>query len=282
MTVAVTGASGQLGRLVVDDLLSRVEPAEIVLTSRKPESLAAYAERGVTVRSADFDDPASLGEAFAGVDRLLLISTDVIGRRVEGHQAAIDAARGAGVRHIVYTSIPGTIADNPAGVVPDHALTEFAIRESGLDWTFLRNNLYADMQVPTLQQAAAAGRWVTNAGAGATAYVTRADCASVAAAVLASDGHVGRAYDVTGPEAHDALSLAALASELGHKQVEVVSVDDEAYAAGLVEHAGLPEAFAQLLASFGASARLGFLDTVTSAVADLTGRAPESLADLLR
>lgn len=280
MSIAITGASGQLGRLVADQLLATVDPAEVVLLTRDPAKLADYAERGADVRAADFGKPDELVEAFAGVERVLLISTDAVGARVEGHLAAIDAAVKAGVRHVAYTSVPEPTADNPAGVVADHAATEEALRESGLAWTMLRNNLYADMQVDSVAQAAAAGQLVTNIGDGGAAYVTRADCAAVAAGVLTSAGHEGKTYDVTGPQAYTATDLAALATEKSGKPVEVVQVDDEAYTAGLVS-AGLPDFIAPLLTSFGTATRLGKLATVTDVVEQVGGRTPTPLSALV-
>ncbi|MER7300624.1 SDR family oxidoreductase [Nocardioides sp. NPDC127514] len=280
MTIAITGASGQLGRLVADQLLTTVDPAELVLLTRDPAKLADYAERGADVRAADFSKPDELVEAFAGVERVLLISTDAVGARVEGHLAAIDAAVKAGVRHMAYTSVSGPTADNPAGVVADHAATEEALRESGLAWTMLRNNLYADMQVDSVAQAAAAGQLVTNTGDGGAAYVTRADCAAVAAGVLTGEGHEGKAYDVTGPHAYTAADLAELATEKSGKPVEVVQVDDEAYTAGLVS-AGLPDFIAPLLTSFGTATRLGKLATVTDVVEQVGGRKPTPLSALI-
>lgn len=280
MTIAITGASGQLGRLVADQLLTTVDPAELVLLTRDPAKLADYAERGADVRAADFSKPDELVEAFAGVERVLLISTDAVGARVEGHLAAIDAAVKAGVRHMAYTSVSGPTADNPAGVVADHAATEEALRESGLAWTMLRNNLYADMQVDSVAQAAATGQLVTNFGDGGAAYVTRADCAAVAAGVLTGEGHEGKAYDVTGPHAYTAADLADLATEKSGKPVEVVQVDDEAYTAGLVS-AGLPDFIAPLLTSFGTATRLGKLATVTDVVEQVGGRKPTPLSALI-
>ena len=280
MTIAITGASGQLGRLVADQLLSAVDPAEVVLLTRDPAKLADLAERGADVRAADFGAPDDLVVALAGVDRMLLISTDVVGARLEGHRAAIDAAVKAGVRHVAYTSVPEPTPDNPAGVVPDHAATEDALRESGLDWTMLRNNLYAEMQVDTVEQAAASGQLFTNIGDGGAAYVTRADCAAVAVGVLTGEGHEGQAYDVTGPVAVTAEDLAELATQVAGTPVEVVNVDDDAYASGLVA-AGVPEAFAPLLVSFGTATRLGKLATVTDVVERIGGRTPTSLADLV-
>ncbi|NYI78625.1 SDR family oxidoreductase [Nocardioides panzhihuensis] len=280
MTIAITGASGQLGRLVADQLLDTVDPAEVVLLTRDPAKLAAYAERGADVRAADFGKPDELVEAFAGVERVLLISTDVVGARVEGHRAAIDAAAKAGVRHIAYTSVPEPTPDNPAGVVPDHAATEEALRESGLAWTMLRNSLYADMQVDSVAQAAASGQLITNIGDGGAAYVTRADCAAVAVGVLTGEGHEGKAYDVTGPRAYTAADLGELAGQQSGKPVEVVQVDDEAYTAGLVS-AGLPDFIAPLLTSFGAATRLGKLATVTDVVERVGGRTPTPLDALV-
>ena len=280
MTIAITGASGQLGRLVADQLLAVLDPSEVVLLTRDPAKLADYAERGADVRAADFGRPADLVDALAGVERMLLISTDVVGARVEGHRAAIAAAAKAGVSHIAYTSVPEPTPDNPGGVVPDHIATEEALRESGLAWTMLRNNLYADMQVDTVTQAAASGQLVTNIGEGGAAYVTRADCAAVAVGVLTSEGHEGKAYDVTGPQAYTAADLATLATPQAGSPVEVVQVDDESYTAGLVA-AGLPEAFAPLLTSFGTATRLGKLATVTDVVEQVGGRTPTSLSALI-
>lgn len=280
MTVAIAGASGQLGQGTAERLLERISAGELVLVTREPAKLAAFAERGASVRQGDFDDPASLAAAFAGVERLLLISTDALGRRVAQHVAAIEAAKGVGVRHVAYTSIGNPTDGNPAGVVGEHKPTEEALAASGLEWTFLRNALYAEYRVPGLQHAIASGRLVHNHGTGRSAWVSRDDCAAVAAAVLAGDGHAGTAYDVTGPELLSGDDLAAIASEVGGVPVEAVSVDDDTFVAGLVE-SGMPEAYALLLASFGRAIREGQLDQLTTVVPDLTGRAARSLRDLL-
>jgi NAD(P)H dehydrogenase (quinone) len=277
MSVAVTGASGHLGRRVTELLLDRLDPSEVVAITRRPEALSDLA---ADVRRGDFDDPATLVAAFSGVERVLLISADVVGRRVAQHRSAIDAAAVAGVSHVAYTSIANPAEGNPAGVVPDHRATEQALRDSGLAWTFLRNNIYAEYQIPTAADAVAARRLVTNAGDGRTAYVSREDCAAAAAAVLATDGHEGRAYDITGPDAVSADDLAAIAAELAGVEVEVVRLEDEAYVAGMVE-AGLPESAARLFASFGTAAREGWLDDASPAVEDLTGRPPRPLRDVL-
>lgn len=281
MTLGITGASGQLGRLTADELLGRVDPAEVVLITRDPSKLADYAARGAQVRRGDFNHPATLEEALGGIDRLLLISTDVIGERVPLHLAAIEAARRAGVKHVLYTSIVNPVPENPAAVAADHRATEEALLGSGLEWTFLRNSIYAEYQVPGIAQAIASASHVHNDGDGAVSYVSRADCAAAAAGALAGAAQPGRAYDVTGPEALSAGDVAALASELSGRPVEAVALDDDAYVAGLVEHAGMPEAVARMYATFGASARDGFAATVSRAVDELAGRSPRSLREVL-
>jgi NAD(P)H dehydrogenase (quinone) len=281
MSIVITGASGHLGRRVAELVLDQAPERELVLVTRSPEKLADLAERGADVRHGDFDGPASLDVAFVGGERLLLVSTDVVGARVAQHRRAIDAAVRAGVRHVVYTSLPNATPDNPATVAVEHRETEEALRASGLAWTFLRNSIYADMQPQSAEAALAAGELVTNAGAGRTALVAREDCAAVAAAVLVGDGHEGKAYDVTGPDLLGADDLAALYAAAGGKPVTVVHVDDAAYAAGLVEHAGLPPAMAEIYATFGAATRNGFLDIRTDTVERLTGHKPQPVRSIL-
>jgi NAD(P)H dehydrogenase (quinone) len=276
-TYAITGASGQLGSLAADLLLEQVDASDVVLLTRKPDALD---RPGVTVRAADFDDPATLATAFDGVDELLLVSTDAVGSRVEGQRRAVEAARAAGVRRVLYTSVVDPSPENPAAVAPDHAATEQDLRDSGMRWTFLRNNLYADMQADVVAQAAASGTYVTNTGDAGAAYVTRADCAAAAVAALLSTELDDAALDVTGPDAVTADDIAALAAERRGEPVEVVHVDDAAYVAGL-EQAGLPTPVAQLLASFGTAIREGRLAAVTPVVEELTGRPATPLASVL-
>ena len=208
------------------------------------------------------------------MDRVLLISAHDIQKRAGQHQAAIDAAKAAGVRHVIYTSVVNPTEDNPALVAPSHRATEEALRASGLAWTFLRNNIYADFQGPVVAQARESGRLFTSVGDGRIAFVSREDCAAAAAAVLAQDGHEGRAYDITGPEALGAADLAALAG------AEVVQLDDETLIAGMVA-AGIPEPGARVLTSIHRAGREGFLGDVSSAVQDLTGTTPRALREVL-
>lgn len=281
MTIAVAGAGGHFGRAAADELIRRVEPSEIVLVTRDPSKLEEYAAKGVSVRHGDFDDAATLRDAFAGVEHLLVISTDALGRRIEQHKRAFDTAKEVGVRHGAYTSIVNPVPDNPAAVVPEHKGSEEALAASGLEWTFLRCGIYADYQVPGLQAAIASGTHVHNCGDGTIAYVARNDLARAAAAVVSSEGHAGKAYELTGPELQSQADLAAVASEVSGKPVQAVAVDDDAFAAGLVEHAGMPEDVATFLATFGRGVREGKFAVQTSTIEELTGQAPDSVRDLL-
>lgn len=280
MSTVITGASGQLGRLVTAAVRRRDPEADLILVTRDP---SAYGDvpAGAELRAGDFDDPASLAAAFAGGDRLLLISTNAIGARIAQHHAAIDAAAAASVRFVAYTSLVNPSDSNPVALADEHRETEDHLRASGLAWTFLRNAIYAEMLVDAAKAAVASGSYVSNEGDGATAHVARADCAEAAAAVLTGDGHEGKAYDVTGAEALTATQRAALFAELSGRPVAAALVDDDAFAAGLVAHAGLPEAAARLYASFGESARRGYAAPVSTAVADLTGEAPRSIRSVL-
>jgi len=285
MSIVITGASGNLARAVTRLLLDKhgVAPRDLLLVTRSPERLSDIAERGAQVRQGDFDRPDELPAAFAGGERVLLISADRLGVRIRQHTAAVNAAKAAGVRHIAYTSYVNTdVKGNPSAIAPEHLATERAIRDAGLAYTFLRNSIYAEVQAPDAAAASATGRLVTNAGDGRCAYVSRDDCAAVAAVVLAEGAtHENTIYEVTGPELLDAPALAALYAEVGARPVEPVLVDDAAFAQGLVEHAGMPQAVAESYATFGAAIRGGFLDVRTDVVERLTGRAPRRLGEVL-
>jgi len=281
--VAITGASGQLGRLVAERVLAQCAPSDVILATRSPQALADFAVRGAEVRRADFDDPGSLRDALADAERMLLISATDLERRVAQHRAAIAAAKAAGVRRVIYTSGSRPEPPNPAAVAPSHYATELALAGSGLAWTVLRNSLYADYQVPEGLCAIETGVLAHTRGAGRVAYVARDDCAAAAAAVLLQDGHDGAIYDITGPQTFDAEALAALYGELGGKPVAVRPIDDATFVAGLVGSSldGHLRYGAELLASFGRAIREGFLDIRSDAVAKLTKRAPRTLHDVL-
>jgi NAD(P)H dehydrogenase (quinone) len=272
MKYGITGASGTLGRLTTAALLKRVPASDVALITRDPSKLD-----GADVRAGDFADPASLD--FSGIDRLLIISTDTVGTRVEAHKAAIDAAVAAGVQRIAYTSVTNPSHNNPAFVVPDHRETELHLFASGAQWTILRNAIYTEILLGSAPGAIASGALVTNGGDGRAVNVSRLDCADVAAAVLADDGHENKVYDITGSEALDPAGLAALYSELSGKPVSVVALDDAAWVKAMSEH--MPEAAAQAYATLGRAQRLGYQGFVSTAVSDITGNAPRSLREVL-
>ncbi len=281
-TLLVTGASGHLGRRVVELLLER-GAGPVIATTRHPEKLSDLAARGVDVREADFDRPETLATAFEGANRLLLISTDAVGqpgRRFQQHKRAIEAAVRAGVRHIVYTSLFGVAPDSPITIADDHLQTEQALEASGIGFTALRNNLYTDLLLMSLPQAVASGKLYAAAGDGGAAYVTREDCAHAAAAALASDFEGTRRLGITGPSVVTYQELAALASELSGRPVAYVPVDVERYVAGAVA-AGLPEPVARLMASFDVAMQRGLLGPATEDFRELTGRDPMSVRAFL-
>jgi NAD(P)H dehydrogenase (quinone) len=284
MKLVITGASGQLARRAAELVLAAAPPEDVVLTTRTPAALAAFAERGVAVRRADFADPGSLRAAFAGGERLLLVSATDLGLRTRQHEAAIDAAKAAGVRHVVYTSGLKPAPPNPAVVAPSHHATEQALARSGLAWTVLRNSLYADYQLPEAQRALDTGVLVHNRGRGTVAYVAREDCAAAAAAVLLQPGHERAVYEITGGESFSADDLAKLYAELGGKSVRVRAVDDAELVETMVGAAAGNDHLrygAQLVASFGRAIREGYMDSRSDAVEALTGQASLPLRQVL-
>jgi NAD(P)H dehydrogenase (quinone) len=282
--IAITGASGQLGRRAAEHALANYRPEHLVLITRSPDKLADLAKRGAEVRQGDFAHPAALTKALAGVERLVLISNTDLAKRNQEHGAAVESARAAGVRHLIYTSIIGADPPNPAVVAPGHYFTEQAIRRSGMAWTLLRNALYADYQVPEATRAIESGKLVNNRGDGRAAYVAREDCAVVAATILVQGGHENTTLDVTGPHAWSAVELAALYSELGGRKVESVSLDDATFIAGIVSAGGGDDHArygAELVASFGRAIREGYLSSCTDVVARVTGRPAKTLREVL-
>ncbi len=280
-TLFVTGASGHLGRRVIEILLEK-NAGKIVAGTRKPEKLADLAARGAVVRHADFEDPKGLEAALAGVDRVLIISTDAIdrpGRRLGQHKAAVAAAASAGVKHAVYTSMPNP-ETSPVVFAPDHLGTEQALKSSGITHTILRNCWYTDFLIPGLAAAVASGKLIAATGEGGAPYVTREDCAQAAAAALASSDASNKTWNITGPDLVTYGDLAKFASELTGHPVTYVPVTPEEREAQLVA-AGTPEFIAKLLISSQKAIAQGKMGTPTTAVKELTGRQPMSVREFL-
>lgn len=277
-TVLVTGASGHLGQQVLESLLKKSK-IKIIATSRDASKLKAFADRGVETRSADFADADSLVKAFAGADRLLIISTDAIGSRVAQHKNAIDAAVKAGVKHLVYTSWVNPDR-SPALVAADHIETEKLIEKSGLTYTILRNSFYTDNLLGALPHAIQSGTLAGAQGGGRQAYVTREDCAHAAAGALLSDEYINAIYDITGPTAVSYPELAKILSEISGKEIKSLDLPASDYKGALVG-SGLPEFVADLFLSFDLSVKQGSVAGVTTAVKDLSGQAPQDIRDFL-
>ncbi len=273
----VTGAGGKLGRRAVEILLE-AKAGKIIAGTRDPSKIHDLARKGAAVRKVDFDDPA-LADALAGVDRLLLISTDALdtpGKRLKQHKAAIEAAKKAGVKHIVYTSMPKPEPGSPIPFAPDHYGTEQALAESGMGWTVLRNSWYQENLLHSLPAVLASGKWFSAAGDGKVAHVAREDAAYAAAAALAAQPNGNARYDITGGDPLTTDEIAKLASEATGKPIEVVNVNDEQLTQGMIA-AGMPAFLAPVYASFDTNTRAGNVSIASDAVRELTGRAPRSL-----
>lgn len=284
-TLLVTGAAGHLGQRVIAHLLDtlRIPARRIVAATRKPETLAAVAARGVAVRRADFDDPATLPAAFAGVQRLLLISTDAIdrpGHRLAQHRNAIEAAAKAGVGHLIYTSMP-LPAGSPLLLAPDHEGTEQALAASPMSWTLLRNCWYMENLFMSLPGALAAGQWYSAAGDGKVAYIARDDLARAAAVALAAADTGRTTWTLTGSEAFSADEVAQQVAAAVGKPLAVVHVPVEGLIQGMVAATGWPEALASVFASFDTNTKAGRVAAVTDDFRRLTGSAPVRFADWL-
>jgi NAD(P)H dehydrogenase (quinone) len=280
----VTGASGHLGRSVLHHLLDteRVQASDIIATTRKPETLADFAARGVTVRAADFEDTDALADAFNGAQRLLLISTDALdrpGRRLHQHKNAIDAAIRASVQHVVYTSMP-LPEDSPLPIAADHFGTEQALAASPLGWTVLRNNWYFENLFLSLASVLAGGKWYSAAGDGRIAHIARDDLGRAAAAALASNDTGNRIYTLTGAEAFTTADIASRVAATAGKPIELVPVPESALVQGMVA-AGLPEGVATIFAAFDTNTRLGRVAETTRDFHALTGAEPQPYDDWL-
>ena len=274
-TFLVTGANGKLGRHVTQLLLD-AKAGTVIAASRDPSKLADLAAKGAQTRHADFDDPASLAEAFKSIDHLLLISTDGMppGQRLAQHAAAIAAAKTAGVGHVIYTSMPKpeTSAVSFAG---DHLGTENTLKASGLPYTILRNSWYQENLLMSLAPALKSGQWYSSAGNGKSPHIAHADCARAAAAALIQ-APVNQTFTLTGPELFTTQQIAALAAAATGKPLAVVELTDEQLAGGM-KHAGVPEMLIPMLVSFDTNTRQGGFDILTNDVETLTGQKPTTL-----
>ncbi|SEC74598.1 NmrA family NAD(P)-binding protein [Streptomyces sp. TLI_105] len=282
MSIVVTGATGQLGRLVVTELLARVPARSVVAVVRDKAKAADLAERGVELRVADYDEPETLAGVFAAGDRVLLISGHEIGRRVAQHTAVVTAAKAAGVAQLAYTGILG---GPDAGLVlaEEHKGTEQAILDSGLPYTFLRNGWYTENYTANLAPVLAHGAVVANAGEGRVASAARADYAAAAAVVLTGplDEHLGRAYELNGDVSW---SFAEYAAEVARQSGQEITYSDVPAATHLeiLVGAGVPQPFAEILVDIDEAVARGELAARGDDLARLIGRPTTPITETIK
>jgi NAD(P)H dehydrogenase (quinone) len=281
MTIVITGATGQLGRHVVEALLERKVPAqEIVATGRSVEKIADLAERGVQVKSMDYADPASVAEALKGAAKVLLISGSEVGRRVEQHRTVIEAAKAEGVGLVAYTSIAN--ADTTGmKLAAEHQATEAILQESGVPFVLLRNGWYLENYTEQLPGTLAQGAIAGSAGEGRVSAASRSDYAHAAAAVLVADGQAGRIYELGGDEAFTMAELAAEISAAAGRNISYQDLPAPEYA-GMLAGFGVPEAFAEILADSDLGIARGDLLVSSGDLRRLIGRPATSLAEAVR
>lgn len=275
--IVVTGATGQLGRLVIQNLLKTVPARQVVAAVRTPAKAADLAALGVQVREADYTKPATLAATFAGAKKLLLISSSEVGQRAEQHRAAIDAAKAAGVQLLAYTSILRAPTSRIALAV-EHRETEAMLKTSGVPHVLLRNGWYTENYTGSLAAALAHGVVLGAARDGRIAAAARADYAAAAAAVLLRDGQAGRVYELAGDQAFTLAEYAAEVARQSGKSVAYQDLPEADFKSALVS-VGLPEAFAGVLAQSSAATAMGELFDDGRQLSALIGRPTTPMAD---
>lgn len=277
MKYAVTGATGHLGRLVVEKLCDVVPADQVVAAVRNPAKAEKLAPSGVEIRHADYTKPETLASAFAGVDRLLLISSSEVGQRAVQHRAAVDAAREAGVKLLAYTSMLHA-EDSPLQLAAEHKETEANIRSSGVPWVFLRNGWYIENFTENLGPALEHGVILGCADDARIAAATRADFSAAAVAVLTTERHEGKIYDLAGDQAFTMSDLAAEVAKQSGTSVVYKDVPQAEYVEALTGF-GVPRPFAEILADSDLGAAKGGLFDDSGTLRQLIGRPTTPLAD---
>jgi NAD(P)H dehydrogenase (quinone) len=280
MKIGVTGATGHLGRLVIQGLLERQPANDIIAIVRNEAKAADLAKAGVQVRVANYDDPASLQKALAGVEKLLLISSSEVGRRFPQHKNVIDAAKSAGVKHLVYTSAPKATT-SALLLAPEHKATEEYLAGSGLTYTVLRNGWYTENYVQTIETAKQSGKVVAAAGEGRVASAARADYAAGAVSVLMGEGHEGKVYECSGDYAWDYGELANAIADIIGRPVVYQPVDVPTMIE-ILKGAGLDEGTAGFLATLDENTAAGLLSVCTGELSSLIGRPTTPLKEGLQ
>ena len=278
--IAITGATGQLGRLVIEQLLKTVPANQIVAIVRNPAKAEALSQQGIVVHQGDYTDQAALTTALKGVEKLLLISSSEVGQRATQHQNVINAAKAAGVTFIAYTSL--LHADNsPLGLHVEHVATEKALATSGIPYALLRNGWYTENYLASAPPALEHGVFIGAAGEGKIASATRADYAAAAAKVVSEEGHAGKVYELAGDSAWTLSELAAELSKQSGKPVVYQNMSEADFAAAL-KSVGLPAGLADMLADSDVGASKGGLFDDSHTLSKLIGRPTTSLAESVK
>lgn len=278
--IAITGATGQLGQLVLDDLLNTTASQQLAAIVRNPTKAQALSQKGVAIRQADYNDEAALTAALQGVDKLLIISSSEVGQRAPQHRNIINAAKAAGVKFIAYTSL--LHADkSPLGLADEHITTEKMLADSGIPYALLRNGWYTENYLASAPPALEHGVFIGAAGEGKIASATRADYAAAAARVISEDGHAGKVYELAGDHGWTLSELAAELSKQSGKNVVYQNLSQADFAAAL-KSVGLPEGLADMLADSDVGASKGGLFDDTHTLSKLIDRPTTSLADSVK
>jgi len=278
--IAITGASGQLGQLVVEELLKTVAADQLVAIVRNPSKIKAFSERGVQVRAASYEDKTALVQALRGVEKLLLISSSEVGQRAVQHHNVIEAAKEAGVKLIAYTSL--LHADSsPLGLADEHIATEEMLKQSGIPFVLLRNGWYTENYLASVPPALQHGAFIGSTGEGKIASATRADYAAAAAKVMTLDNQAGKVYELAGDHGWTLSELTAELTKQSGTTVVYQNLPEADFKAALLG-AGLPEGLAAMLANSDAGASKGGLFEDSRQLSQLIGRPTTSLAESVR
>lgn len=278
--IAITGATGQLGQHVIENLLTTVPASQIVAIVRNPAKATALSQQGITVRQADYSDETAFTRALQGVDKLLLISSSEVGQRATQHRNVINAAKAANVKFIAYTSL--LHADrSPLGLHVEHIETEKMLADSGIAHALLRNGWYTENYLASVPPALEHGVFIGAAGEGRIASATRADYAAAAARVISTEGHAGKVYELAGDESWTLSQLAAELSKQSGKPVVYQNLSEADFAAAL-KGAGLPAGLADMLADSDTGASKGGLFDDSHTLSKLIGRPATPLAESIK
>ena len=280
MKIAITGATGQLGSIVIEKLLLQTETNNIVALVRNPANATHLTAQNIEVREFDYDRPETLVPALSGIDKLLLISANEVGRRTPQHKAVIDAAKVAGVPYLAYTSL--LRADtSPLGLAQEHRETEKLIQDSGLLYTFLRNNWYSENYLAGVAHTIEIGTLFGAAQDGRISSASRIDYAEAAAKVLTSTGHDNQTYELAGSQSFSLSELATLIGQAASKTINYQNLSAEEYTQGLTQ-AGLPAGLVEVIVDADIQTIQGAMYSDSQDLEQLIGRKTTNIQDAIK